>query len=149
MGLAFNSLAKLILFNSLLAIAVILFPGPVVDVFAADKSYISFAIMLMYLYVTVSYARDCIAAGKGKLIQPWRTRQVVDWMLSLGLIGTLVGMIMAFTQMDLDAVKNADGAFNLATVLVAGMGTAMSTTLVGAVSNLACRVSSFIIRGDE
>jgi hypothetical protein len=99
------------------------FAGVPQEIFAADKSYLSLVIGGMFLI------------GLWAVItNRWKT---VNWlaeeMLSVGLIGTVVGFIIAFSGMDPTAALDAEGAKNLVAKLISGMGTALYTTLVGSV----------------
>lgn len=65
---------------------------------------------------------------------------IVKWfagsLVLMGLIGTVVGFIMALSGIDPNLVSDVSVVGKMVTILLAGMGTAMYTTLVGSVFNL-------------
>ncbi len=130
--------------------------GYIHDVIEADASYIVYAIAALF---TMVWASTCIQAVKvSRYINQMKLSTWVDrpdlevgakrlwkiahidraagWMTTLGLIGTVVGFIMAFQNISIELVGDASGVQALATQLVSGMGTALVTTLVGAVAGL-------------
>lgn len=54
----------------------------------------------------------------------------------LGLLGTVIGFIMVLTNIPSNAVGDAAQVGKLVGVLTNGMGVALYTTLVGAITNL-------------
>lgn len=63
-----------------------------------------------------------------------------DKLVLLGLIGTVLGFIMAMTAIDPNAAGSAADIAGIVKALVAGMGTALYTTLAGAVGWLGIEV---------
>lgn len=65
---------------------------------------------------------------------------IVKWfagsLVLMGLIGTVVGFIIALSGIDPNLVADVTVVGKMVTVLISGMGTAMYTTLVGSVFNL-------------
>ena len=59
------------------------------------------------------------------------TNWMAEEMLTFGLIGTVVGLIIAFSSLDLASISSASGAAAMVTTLVSGVGVALYTTLVG------------------
>lgn len=73
----------------------------------------------------------CAAMGE------WRT---VEWisgaLVFLGLIGTVIGFVIAFSGVDPEQAKDIDAVTPMVAALIAGMATALFTTLVGAIGYL-------------
>lgn len=60
-------------------------------------------------------------------------RHIADTLVLLGLIGTVVGFIIALSGVDPDAASNVRSVTPMIATLIEGMSTALYTTLVGAV----------------
>ncbi len=58
---------------------------------------------------------------------------IADWLVTLGLIGNVVGFVLALRGIDQGALGTPDGAQKVATGLLHGMGVAFYSTLTGAV----------------
>ena len=128
--------------------------GYIQDVIDADASYIVYAIAALFSLVWGSTVRQAIKVsrfindykaenywhdyktGAKRLWKIAHIDRAAGWMTTLGLIGTVVGFIMAFQNISIELVGDASGVQALATQLVSGMGTALVTTLVGAVAGL-------------
>ncbi len=63
-------------------------------------------------------------------------RLVANLLVFLGLIGTVIGFIIALSGVDPDAVSQADSVAAMVTTLIQGMSVALYTTLLGAVLNV-------------
>jgi MotA/TolQ/ExbB proton channel family len=63
-------------------------------------------------------------------------RQFANNLVLLGLIGTVVGFIMALSGVDPDTVGDAAAIAPMVSNLIEGMGVALYTTLVGSVLNI-------------
>jgi hypothetical protein len=63
-------------------------------------------------------------------------RQFANNLVLLGLIGTVVGFIMALSGVDPDTVGDAGAIAPMVSNLIEGMGVALYTTLVGSVLNI-------------
>ncbi len=60
-------------------------------------------------------------------------RQVANGLVFLGLIGTVIGFIIALSGVDPKAATEVDSVANMVATLISGMSVALYTTLVGAV----------------
>ena len=60
-------------------------------------------------------------------------RTISDNLVILGLIGTVIGFIIALGGVDADSVANVDAIAPMVSTLIEGMSVALFTTLVGAV----------------
>ena len=100
----------------------------------------AFLLLFIYLFIewSVLRARLRAALGKGKGMTS-TTYEQIDWMLQrlaknlerfreIGLLGTIVGIWLAFANLDRGA---AEGADLIAYVLRHGLALALGTTLVG------------------
>lgn len=63
-------------------------------------------------------------------------RHVANVLVLLGLVGTVVGFVMALSGIDAAAAGDVDRVGGMIGTLIEGMGVALYTTLVGAVLNL-------------
>ncbi len=60
-------------------------------------------------------------------------RQIANGLVFLGLIGTVIGFIIALSGVDPNAATEVDSVANMVATLISGMSVALYTTLVGAV----------------
>jgi hypothetical protein len=67
------------------------------------------------------------------------------WLVTLGLIGNVVGFIIALQNIDTGSLGTAEGVQKVAASLLAGMGVAFCSTLVGAVAALWISVNAWVI----
>jgi flagellar motor component MotA len=65
--------------------------------------------------------------------------------VTLGLIGNVVGFILALQNIDTGSLGTAEGVQKVAASLLAGMGVAFCSTLVGAVAALWISVNAWVI----
>lgn len=79
-----------------------------------------------------------IALGLGAVLSvlgEWReVGLIADTSVFAGLIGTVIGIIIAFSNLDPSQMANVEYARSMGTALLSGMSVALYTTLVGAVS---------------
>ena len=151
---------RLVLFNALsfYGLFVAYQMGWLHKIVEADASGIVYAISALFIVVLLSTFRqgwkvskyinqikaahwidDGFAkriAGQKRLHKLTHIDRAAGWMTTLGLIGTVVGFILAFMGINMDLVGSASGVQQIATQLVTGMGTALVTTLVGACAGL-------------
>ncbi len=74
-------------------------------------------------------------------------RHVANSLVLLGLIGTVLGFIIALSGVDPNVAGDVRAVAPMVTNLVAGMSVALYTTLVGAVLNLWLTVNYHLLRG--
>lgn len=74
---------------------------------------------------------------------------VANSCLFLGLIGTVLGFIIAFSGIDPSAVGDIGAIKPMVTTLMLGMGTALYTTLVGAIGSLWLQLNLQLFDRDE
>ena len=72
-------------------------------------------------------------------------RHVANALIFLGLIGTVIGFIIALSGVDAEAASEVENVQAMVTTLVNGMSVAMYTTLVGAVLHVWLTVSHRIL----
>ncbi|HYG89624.1 MAG TPA: MotA/TolQ/ExbB proton channel family protein [Azospirillum sp.] len=63
-------------------------------------------------------------------------RQIANALVMLGLIGTVVGFVIALNGVSTNAVQDANSISGMVGNMIRGMGVALYTTLVGSVLNL-------------
>lgn len=82
------------------------------------------------------------------LASKWKS---VDWvadaLLFVGLIGTVLGFIIALSGVDPNAGADVDQIKPMIANLLVGMGTALYTTLVGAITCLYLKLLGHVCRG--
>lgn len=91
-----------------------------------------------------------IAAGRLKLAVSGRIAivlNVANSLVLLGLIGTVVGFIIALSGVDPSAAGQFDAIAPMVAQLIRGMSVALYTTLVGAVLHLWLKVNYYILVG--
>lgn len=80
-------------------------------------------------------------AAKGEHID-----DISGWLVTLGLIGTVIGFIMALSSMDQSAMATAQGVQGAIGTLVEGMQVAIYTTLAGAFFGLWLDINRRILK---
>lgn len=141
------SLYKLVLFNvALLTVLSILATyGYVHPVFEQDASGVTYVIVGLFAWASIFLfmCAENLTRRQPSLhvrnVVRRRVRWLRDasgWMVSLGLIGTVVGFGIALSGLGEGSVSDASSAESTIKTLLAGVGTALNTTLVGAVLGL-------------
>jgi biopolymer transport protein ExbB/TolQ len=74
-------------------------------------------------------------------------RHVGNALVLLGLLGTVIGFIMAFSGVDAQAAGDVEAIGPMVTTLIDGMSVALYTTLVGAVLNIWLMVNYRLLEG--
>lgn len=109
--------------------------GYVGFVFSHDVSHISYLISALF-----------IAAIAGVFLgKTGHLERVEVWLVTLGLIGNVVGFILALQNIETGSLGSAEGVQKVAASLLAGMGVAFCSTLVGAVAALWISVNAWVI----
>lgn len=137
------------IFNTLMAglMVYLASKGYISMVFAADPTGISLAICLLFLMTFGSTAVQAYKITKDKnavkLGLPTsqdkrkakieKVEKMADNMSLLGIIGTVVGFIVAFAGIDPSILVSASGVGTTVAQMMHGMGIALYTTLTGAV----------------
>ncbi len=141
--------------------------GYVQMVFTRDVSHISYIIAALFLVGLAStfmrafkvgaaidykkeqkYSRPLFVdqdKARKMPIKAGHIHDIAEWLVTLGLIGNVVGFVIALSGVDMAAVGSADGAQKIAVSLLAGMGVAFYSTLVGAVTALWTSVNRRIL----
>ena len=91
-----------------------------------------------------------IAASQLKLVLSNRISivyHVSNSLVLLGLVGTVVGFIIALTGVDPEAAGNVDSIAPMVAELIHGMSVALYTTLVGAVLHLWLKINYLMLSG--
>ncbi|MCH8002657.1 MAG: MotA/TolQ/ExbB proton channel family protein [Proteobacteria bacterium] len=74
-------------------------------------------------------------------------RHVAGSLVLLGLIGTVVGFIIALSGIDPERASDVTAITPMISTLVAGMSTALYTTLVGSVLNVWLMINYHVLAG--
>jgi hypothetical protein len=124
--------------------------GYLAPVFQTDLSHVTFAIAALFAIGWLGTAREIVIAsrqlnfaksGPQPAGEPERDKDlakvewltsVSEWLVGLGLIGTVIGFIIALSSVDQSALLQSSGAQSAVTTLMAGMRTALNTTVLGA-----------------
>lgn len=131
-------------------------------VLAADVTYLSVAIAIIFTIVWASSAKNALRTSSDldAVKRGWylpmdakvrrerieHIREASNWLAYLGLIGTVVGFIMAFGVADVTSAASVEGVRSLVPQLMRGMDVAMYTTLVGAIASLWTQVNYRMIK---
>lgn len=109
--------------------------GYVQFVFTHDVSGLSYIISALFVV-------GLAAAFAGRTSHLHRTEV---WLVTLGLIGNVVGFLIALQDIDTSSLASADGVQKVASNLLAGMGVAFCSTLVGAIAALWISTVSWVL----
>lgn len=143
-------LYRMAIFNASLAglMAWLASQGYVSLIFASDPTGISLGIVALFLIAMVSTCmqlwkitkdKNAVKAGtapsrdKKRGMKLERIDKMADTMSLLGIIGTVVGFIIAFSGIDPSSLLSASGVGANVAGMMKGMGIALYTTLTGAV----------------
>ena len=90
----------------------------------------------------------CASALKLKLASRIASiRHLANSLVLLGLIGTVIGFIIALSGVDAQAAADVSSIGPMVTILISGMSVALHTTLVGAVLNIWLMVNYRLLEG--
>jgi hypothetical protein len=90
----------------------------------------------------------CASALKLKLAsQIGSIRHIANSLVLLGLIGTVIGFIIALSGVDPETAADVSSIGPMVTILVSGMSVALHTTLVGAVLNIWLMINYRLLEG--
>lgn len=136
--------------------------GYVTTVVVGDDSKITYAIIALFLVgmwsitarsYRVSKALNALKRGELNSLSPVKFIAKGDhiddismWLVTLGLIGTVVGFIMAIGALDTGALATAQGVQESISKMMGGMKVAIYTTLVGSVLGLWLDVNRRILK---
>ena len=116
--------------------------GAIQEVYVADGSRLSIVIAAVFVAGLVICLR---AAWRQESASP--VRFIANSLVVLGLIGTVVGFIRALDGVNPSAAGDAAQTTAMVSALVAGMGVALYTTLVGSVLGLWLLMNHWLIEG--
>ena len=109
--------------------------GFVLPVFADDATYLTHGITALFL-AGVAMA----AAGR------WNdVRRCGRFLVAFGLLGTVIGFRIALSGVSPEAAGDAGAIQPMVASLIAGMGTALSTTIAGLIGSLWLRLTVWLI----
>ena len=138
----FNMLMyRMIMFN-LICFAGVVFlylNGWLLPAFLLDASYISYGIVALLGYSILSNLIRSYNLSKATDIEqfgPWYARfdhveDVGAYLVTLGLIGTAIGILIAISGVDFTQIGTVAGVEAMSDTLISGMKTAIYTTIVG------------------
>ncbi len=113
--------------------------GYVEFIFTHDVSHISYGI-------TALFVAGLIGVFLGRTDHLARLEV---WLVTLGLIGNVVGFIIALQHIDTGSLGSAEGVQRVAASLLAGMGVAFCSTLVGAIAALWVSTVAWVVGAKE
>ncbi len=149
-------LLRLVIFNAC-AVAMVVWAtllGYTRIVYTRDISHISYVITALFVVGLIStfiraakvgaaidaakqyVSADALRKAMKMPAKAAHLHDIQEWLVTLGLIGNVVGFVIALSGVDMSAVGSPDGAQKIATSLLAGMGVAFYSTLAGAVAAL-------------
>ncbi len=110
--------------------------GFVLPVFADDATYMAHGIAVLFLV-------GVFLAARGH----WGdVRRCSRFLVALGLLGTVVGFRIALSGVDPTTAGDASSIQPMIASLIAGIGTALSTTITGLVGSLWLRLTAWLIQ---
>ncbi len=141
--------------------------GWVTQVLTHDVSYLSSAIFVLFIAGLIScgiklFSSDKLLSNRDKLLDQYKNYNldslqlrinnkvlILDYLcnvlLTLGLIGTVVGLSISLGGITEDTVGDIDSIPILVSTLINGIGTALYTTLAGAIFSVWLRFNYLIL----
>ena len=129
--------------------------GWAADLYGGDTTRLTWAITALFIISWLWTAREIIAAGtmlnrarqRGPLPATAAMRdkdigktewlgECSNWLVGLGLLGTVIGFSMALGSIDEDSLASAAGVSTSVRTLMGGMAVAINTTIVGTILGL-------------
>lgn len=118
--------------------------------FMADQSHITIVIFLLFMAATAFLGKTCYDYGEiekeiinRRLDLGW---QLSEYAMLLGIIGTVIGFILMLSQMSSIDISSANAAAKLLTEIPYSLGTALYTTVFGAIGNLLIKIQCTILQ---
>lgn len=102
--------------------------GYVQQVFAGDVSHISYVISALFFLTLVRAFHDTAKANPLGYVE-----DVETWLVTMGLVGNVIGFCIALRGMDPSILSSVDGAQKVGAQLLEGMSVAFYSTLTGAI----------------
>ncbi len=133
--------ARLIVSNTIFAAALVYawIAGYVQFIYSHDISRLSYGITALFIAAMVG-----IFIGRRAHLE-----RVETWLVTLGLIGNVIGFVIALQTIDVNGLGTADGVRKVTANLLDGMGVAFCSTLVGAVCALWLSFTAWLVEGGE
>jgi uncharacterized membrane protein YtjA (UPF0391 family) len=121
--------------------------GIIESMWEGDITKLSFFILILFLITSLKCGRDIYKLEKNKDFDPRRIEFgwfMSEVFLSLGMVGTIIGFIFIMKDFSSVNFENVSTIQELIKSLGTGVSTALYTTLVGLVTNIATKVQYFI-----
>ena len=116
-----------------LAIIPLILMGWLQHMYTSDPTYLTWGMSGVFIYCIYR-----IVEGGWSEVN-W----LADAAMFMGLIGTVIGFIIAFTNIDPTKVGDLTYVQGMLGIVLNGIGVAMYTTLIGSVTFLWCRMNQF------
>lgn len=123
--------------------------GAIATLVKNDASYLSFAIMGLFYYMSIWCGIKTWRATREKPdVEKLKHQEEVGWFTSdlcmgLGMVGTLFGFAIMLKHFHTVNVGNMNSVQEFIKTFGTGMGTALYTTLVGLVASLLLKIQYF------
>lgn len=123
--------------------------GVHIQIYEKDASYLSFAILGLFYYMTLwcgykTWKASCAGCDVQKL---GRWEEVgwffADLCMGIGMTGTIIGFVMMLGQFDKVNVSNMSSVQTFIKTFGTGMATALYTTLIGLIASLVLKLQYF------
>lgn len=114
------------------------------DIKIKDETYVSWLIATIFLIGLIVAIKAIFDPNQWKNV-----RWLANSLVFLGLIGTVLGFIVALSSIDPEQSTDIDKVRETIGFLVAGMGTALQTTLIGSVGYLWLSAVAFVTDGED
>lgn len=143
---------RFVLFNLLVGVAVagLATRAPLIEMVVTDSTFICALIVALFVVGFLGVTKEVIVATRmrnGSVPPPKGGRDkdlekvawledVSEWLVRLGLIGTVIGFAIALTGVAASNVSTVEGAKETVIALMNGMRVAIDTTILGAATAL-------------
>lgn len=121
-----------------------------------DPTYLSVGIMIL-CFCTLTYAMWLASRGTRRSLgeDAWDSNEI-EWiytwstvMALMGLMGTVIGFILALQDVDQTAMTSAESAGRMVATMIGGLGVALWTTLVGLAGAMWAFMNYKLLGGDR
>lgn len=111
---------------------------------ASDITKLSFFAIFLWFTTSLTIGQRAYLSKKSKIWQDW----IPEICLTLGLIGTIIGLIFVFKNFGTIDTSNVENVKLIISSMAQGISTAHFTTLIGLVTSIFIKIQLLVINNE-